>query len=67
MHAEDVVRIHHMIDASESAMAFTQGKTRSDLDRDTMLLFALVRAIEVIGEAASRVSAEGRNELPQVP
>jgi uncharacterized protein with HEPN domain len=31
-----------------------------------MLLFALVRAVEVIGEAASKVSAAGRSELPDI-
>jgi len=32
-----------------------------------MLLFALVRAIEIIGEAASRVSIETRSVAPAVP
>jgi uncharacterized protein with HEPN domain len=32
-----------------------------------MLLFALVRAIEVIGEAASRVSDDARQTAPEVP
>jgi uncharacterized protein with HEPN domain len=32
-----------------------------------MLLFAVLRAIEIIGEAASRVSEETRNMVPAVP
>ena len=32
-----------------------------------MLLFALVRAVEVVGEAASRVSEETRAEATEVP
>lgn len=66
MRADDAVRIRHMIDAAESALDFTRGRTRTDLDKDTMLQFALVRAVEVVGEAASKISAEGRAELPQV-
>ena len=31
-----------------------------------MLLFALVRAVEVIGEAANKVSAAGRADLPDI-
>lgn len=31
-----------------------------------MLLFALMRAIEIVGEAASRISPEGRAELSGV-
>jgi uncharacterized protein with HEPN domain len=32
-----------------------------------MLLFALVRAIEIIGEAATKLSLETRNAAPQIP
>jgi uncharacterized protein with HEPN domain len=32
-----------------------------------MLLFAVVRAIEIVGEAASRISADGRAAMPGVP
>lgn len=32
-----------------------------------MLLFALTRAIEILGEAASKISEEARAELPLIP
>jgi uncharacterized protein with HEPN domain len=32
-----------------------------------MLLFAVVRAIEILGEAASRISPETQEAAPQVP
>lgn len=67
MRVEDGVRIRHMIDAAESALRFISGRKRTDLDQDEMLAFALVRAVEVIGEAATKVTAEGRAELPAVP
>jgi len=38
-----------------------------DLDSDEMLLFALVRAVEIAGEAASQVTAETRAQLPDLP
>src|SRR3989338_2873857 len=56
-----------MIDAAESVGQFMAGRERVDLDRDRMLLFAVVRAIEVIGEAASRVSDETRAANPAIP
>ena len=56
-----------MIDAAESVGQFMAGRERVDLDRDRMLLFAMVRAIEVIGEAASRVSDETRAANPAIP
>ena len=56
-----------MIDAAEAAIGFVRGRERSDLDTDQMLLFALVRATEVIGEAASKVSEPTRSSWPAIP
>ena len=67
MRPDDRVRMLHIRDASESVRRFVLGRQRSDLDSDEMLLFALVRAIEIIGEAASRVSDETRQAFPAVP
>ena len=67
MRPEDAVRIRHMIDAAEAARSFLDGRQRSSLDEDQMLLFALVRAVEIIGEAASRVTLETRCAVPVVP
>jgi uncharacterized protein with HEPN domain len=48
-------------------MSFVAGRVREDLDRDRMLLFAVVRAIEVIGEAASKITQETRSANPEIP
>ena len=65
MKPHDRVRLSHLADALDAAMRF--GRERGDLDSDEMLLFALVRAIEVAGEAASKVTAETRAEVPELP
>ncbi len=67
MRTEDRVRLRHMIEAAESAAQFIAGRSRSDLDTDRMLLFAVVRAIEVVGEAASKLSEEFRAAHPGIP
>lgn len=67
MSPNDGVRIRHMVDAAEAALRFVRGRTRADLDRDELLVFGLVRAIEVMGEAAARVSPAGRLEFTDVP
>jgi uncharacterized protein with HEPN domain len=67
MSPEDRVRILDMIEEAESATGFIAGRARQDLDRDRMLLYALVRAIEVLGEAASKVSPEARTAAPHIP
>ncbi len=56
-----------MIEAAEAACAFVSGRTRGDLDTDRMLAFALARAIEVVGEAAGRVSAPTRETETDIP
>jgi uncharacterized protein with HEPN domain len=56
-----------MIEAIEAAQSFVADRRREDLDHDRMLVFALTRAIEIVGEAASKVSEETRATLPDVP
>lgn len=56
-----------MLEAGEAALGFIAGRSREDLDSDRMLLFALVRALEVLGEAASKVSAGTREAIPSAP
>jgi uncharacterized protein with HEPN domain len=67
MPPDDRTRILHVLAAVNSARNFVAGRSRADLDTDEMLLFALVRAVEIIGEAASKVSAETRDAAPAVP
>jgi uncharacterized protein with HEPN domain len=67
MPPEDRVRVLHMLEAAEAIAGFIAGRDRAALDADRMLLFAVVRAVEVLGEAASRMSAETRLAVPAVP
>ena len=67
MNPRDRVRLRHLADALNSAIRFVQGRERGDLDADEMLLFALARAVEIAGEAASQVTAETRGQLPDLP
>lgn len=64
MQPEDATRIRHMIDAAESAQRFVAGRTRSEIDTDEQLRFALVQTVQIIGEAASRISLETRSAIP---
>ena len=67
MHAEDRIRLLHMVEASQTVMRFVSGRKRSDLETDQMLLFAVVRAIEVHGEAANKVSEDVRLANKSIP
>jgi len=67
MQPEDRIRIEHMLDACRSVERFIQGEQRDDLDTDEKLRFALTKAIEIIGEAASKVTSETCALLPDIP
>jgi len=56
-----------MLDAAREAESFAQNKTRSSLGTDRKLQLALVKCIEVVGEAAAKISNESRENLPQIP
>jgi uncharacterized protein with HEPN domain len=56
-----------MIEAARACEDFVAERERADLDADLMLRFALVRAVEIIGEAASKVTSETRARFPTVP
>jgi uncharacterized protein with HEPN domain len=67
MPPEDIVRLRHMLEAIEDASSFISGRVRGDLDTDKMLRFALVRCVEIVGEAAARLSDETRSSAPEIP
>lgn len=46
---------------------FIRNKSRTDLDTDRMLLLSLVKSIEIIGEAAARVSPASQQAYPDIP
>jgi len=64
---DDTHRVHHMLDAARKAVEFCKDKTRADLDEDEMLILALVRLLEIIGEAAGRVSQQVRDQHNAIP
>lgn len=60
MNENDLIRFKHMLEAAKAARTFADGKTRESLESDLQLVFALVKAIEIIGEAGSKLSADTR-------
>jgi uncharacterized protein with HEPN domain len=56
-----------MRDHAREAVAMIAGKSRSDLDDDRKLNLALVRLLEVVGEAANRISASNRAKHSEIP
>jgi uncharacterized protein with HEPN domain len=67
MNERDETRLRDMLDAARQARMFVTGKARPDLEANHMLIgFAVVRALEIIGEAANQITPETRARLPSV-
>lgn len=67
MRPEDGVRIKHILDAAREAISFAQGHTLDSLEADRMRLLAIIRLVEIIGEAATAVSLETQAASPEIP
>ncbi len=67
MRRDDEVRLNHMLDAAREAVSFARGRTRDDLDGDRQLVLALIKDMEIVGEAATHVSEPQRRRLPELP
>jgi len=64
---EDKVRLRHMLDASLEIQQYIRSSAREDLNSDRKLVHSLVRLLEIIGEAATQVSQELCNSVPEIP
>lgn len=67
MFVDDQARLHHMLDSAKKAIAFVEGQARNDLESNEMLALAIVRCLEIVGEAASKITRQRQSELSQIP
>ena len=67
MRKDDEIRLRHMLDAAREATTFAEGQSRKNLDANRMLLLSLVKAIEIVGEAAIKGTSETQNKYPDIP
>jgi uncharacterized protein with HEPN domain len=64
---ESSTPLRHMLDYAREAYALAQNRSREHLESDRLLNLALVRLLEIIGEAASRIPAEQRALYRKIP
>jgi uncharacterized protein with HEPN domain len=67
LESDDRLYLGHMLDVSLQAVAKVEELHRRDFDDDENLRLALAHLIQMIGEAARRVSPETQGALPQIP
>ncbi len=61
------VRLLHMRDYAQKAVAMSREQTRDDLDDDEKLRLALTHLVELVGEAAGQIPPEHRAKHPEIP
>lgn len=64
---DDEPRLRHMMDHAIEAVEMVRDRSRADIHGDRQLNLALVRLLEIVGEAAARVSANTRERDPDIP
>ena len=64
---DNLTRLRHIRDAAVEALGFVGSLKRNDLNTNRMLVLALVKDIEIIGEAATNLSPVCRSRHPQLP
>jgi uncharacterized protein with HEPN domain len=61
------VTLRQMLDHAEKAVAVGGGRSRADLDADEIRALAVLRLLEVLGEAANRVPASVQQAHADLP
>jgi uncharacterized protein with HEPN domain len=58
MPKNDADRVRHMLRAAREAVELVRGKSQQDLEQGRLLQLAILRLLEVVGEAARQVSPD---------
>jgi uncharacterized protein with HEPN domain len=64
---DDKIYLEHILQSIDRIEAYLAGKDHQNFSNDFMVQDAVVRQLEIIGEATKRISKELRNANPQVP
>ena len=64
---DDEIRLRHMLDAAREAVSFASGRSREELETDRQLVLALVKDVEIVGEAAAQVNEATRTATDEIP
>lgn len=64
---DDRVGLRHMLDHAVEAVSMAEGRTPDDLDHDRQFSLAVLKLVEIIGEAANRVSLATQVAHPDIP
>lgn len=60
-------RLMHMRDAIQRIFSYTEGKSKDDFLSNDMMYYAIVKNIEIVGEASYMLTDEFKNSHPNTP
>jgi uncharacterized protein with HEPN domain len=64
---DDPTRLNHVLDASKEAIGYVDSIDRTQFAGDRLRQHAVVRCIEIVGEAAARLTKEIRDDNQHIP
>ncbi len=64
---DDDVTLRQMLVHIEETIALATGRTQEDLDSDRVFFLATLKLVEIVGEAASRVSDSFKAAHSEIP
>ncbi len=64
---DDSIYIDHIINSIDRILDYIAGKDRESFEAELVTQDAVVRQLEIIGEATKRVSTELRSKHPDIP
>jgi uncharacterized protein with HEPN domain len=67
MESKDKIYLQHILDAIHTIEKFLAGKERSAFLADQLLQAGIVRELEIIEEAAKRLSDAAKGQAPEIP
>jgi len=59
-------RLEHILDAIDNALKFTENVCFEEYKTNVMLRYAVVKCVEIIGEASYKLTNEFREQHPEI-
>ncbi|WP_026951975.1 HepT-like ribonuclease domain-containing protein [Algoriphagus mannitolivorans] len=63
----DIVRLKHILEAIEEVESYVLGIGKEEFINKSMIRFACVKQLEIVGEACNHLSEETKQQKPEVP
>ena len=62
-----IIYLKDMLESSSKGISFIQNLTYNEFSKDEKTQFALIKAIEIVGEASTKIPENIKNKFPEIP